>query len=136
MESTAALRFVKTLHKAGALAVANDVAEWQAQFFGRITEVEISLGSTGSTSGSTSVDVKKNGVSILTAVLTIAQGSATHNLRTGGANPGVIAAPAGAGEPGGMEFVPGDVIRVDVTAIPGTTSADLTVDLACIAKNT
>lgn len=130
MESTAALRFQKTLHKAGNLAVAT-VATWQAQFPGRVTEVEVALGASGGTSGQTSVDVKKNGVSILPAVISIAQGSATLTARSG-----VIAGAAGAGEPGGNDFVAGDVFTVAVTAIPGTTSADLTVDLACIAKNT
>jgi hypothetical protein len=130
-ESTAALRFVKTLHKAGNQAVANDIAEWQAQFAGRITEVEVSLGNIGGTSGQTSVDVKKNGVTILSAVASIAFNAAAKTVRVV-----PIAGPSGAGEPGGHDFVAGDVFRVDVTAIPGTASADLTVDLSCIAKNT
>lgn len=130
-ESTAALRFTKTLFKGGNLAVANGVAQWQAQFKGRITEVEIALGGTGGTSGQTTVDLKKNGVSILGAPLSIAQGSATKTLRT----TALVYGPAGGGEPAGVDFVEGDLFSVDVTAIPGTTSSDLAVDLASIAKN-
>jgi len=68
-------RIVLPLTKGGALAVANDVAAWEAQFYGRIVEVETYLGNTGSAAGPTVVDIKKNGVSIF------AQHRASHSTR-------------------------------------------------------
>ncbi|HWR37015.1 MAG TPA: hypothetical protein VN622_14225 [Clostridia bacterium] len=112
----------------GALAVAAGVVTWAAQFRGRIEEVELSLGTTGSTSGSTTVDVKKGGASIMAAnALQIAQGSATKYVR---------ASPAAAsGHPKGLPFEPGDVITVDVTTVPGTASTNGLVTLSIIAQD-
>lgn len=137
MESTASLRFLKSLFVDGALTVANGLATWSAQFKGRINEIELSLRTTGATSGATTVDVKKNGVTILSAVFSVAQGAATKFVRTapGGAGPSLVLGPAGGGEPSGVDFVEGDLFTVDVTAIPGTASAGLTMDLSGIAKN-
>lgn len=138
-------RSVVSRVKAGALAVANDVAEWEAQFYGRILEVETSLGSIGGTSGSTTVDVKKNGVSIFSAAPSIAFNAAQKRRRdsmgpllpvgTVGAAGNLVPGPVGAGEPGGVDFVPGDFFRVDITTIPGAASSDLTVDLHIIARD-
>lgn len=121
-------RIVIDLSKSGNLAVANDVAAWEAQFHMRILEAEIYLGNTGGTSGQTTVDVKLNGVSIFSAAPSIAQGAATKRVRTAALTPTF-------GEPNGVRIQPGDYIRVDVTAIPGTTSADLTVTLSCIVED-
>ena len=112
------------LRQAGALAVANDVSAWEAQFNGRIVEVEVYLKSTGTTSGSTTVDVKKNGVSILAAALSIAFNAATKRTRSK-----AFAAAAAQGEPSGVRFAAGDYIQADVTAIPGVASSDLAVYL-------
>jgi hypothetical protein len=132
MESTAALRSVKTLFVAGALAVVNGRATWAAQGKGRIQEVEMSLGLTGSVSGSTTIDVKKNGTSIMVGTpLTIAQGATTKFVRSAA----LVYGPVGGGEPAGVDYVEGDVFTVDLTAVPGTTSTDLTVDLFGINKN-
>jgi len=132
MESTAALRSMKTLFVAGALAAVTGRATWAAQKKGRIQEIEMSLGLTGSVSGSTTIDVKKNGTSILVGTpLTIAQGSATKFVRSAA----LVLGPAGGGEPSGVDYVEGDVFTVDITAVPGTTSTDLTVDFLEINKN-
>lgn len=115
-------RVVIPLHKSGALAVANDVAAWEAQFRGRILEVEVYLGGTGTTSGQTTVDVKKNAVSVLGATVGIAFNAATKRSRTANlTNP--------YGEPSGHRFQPGDYFQADVLAIPGVASADLSVYL-------
>src|SRR5437660_591411 len=66
-------RVVINLPIPGNLAVAAAVATWQAQFKCRILEAELSLGTTGATSGNTGVDVKKNGATVLPAVLSIVQ---------------------------------------------------------------
>lgn len=135
-------RLVITRHKAGAQAVANDIAEWEAQFYGRIVEVETSLGNIGGTSGSTTVDVKKNGVSIFAALPSIAFNAATKRRRDSASAllpVGTVGAAGNltptAGEPNGVDFAPGDLFRVDVTVIPGAASSDLTVDLHCIVKD-
>jgi hypothetical protein len=132
MESSAALKFIKTLFVGGALAAVTGRATWTAQCKGRIEEVEMSLGLTGSVSGATTIDVKKNGTSILVGTpLTIAQGATTKYVRTAA----LVYGPAGGGEPAGVDFVEGDVFTVDLTAVPGTTSTDLAVDFECTAKN-
>jgi len=126
---------VITLPKSGTLAVANEVAGYEVPpgLFGRVQDVEIFLGGTGATSGSTTVDVKKNGVSILTAALSIAFGAATKRVRAGIS--GLVMGPAGAGEPPGVDFAPGDYFRVDVTAIPGVASSDLIASLQVAQKD-
>jgi hypothetical protein len=119
-------RVAVQLPKSGNLAIANEVAGWEAQFIGRIIEAELFLGNLGGTSGSTTVDVKKNGVSILTAALSIAFNAATKRTR----QKNLIGA---FGEPSGVPFTAGDYFRVDVTAIPGAASADLIVHLYAVA---
>ena|SRR6185437_4850808 len=121
-------RFLLDLSKSGNLAVANDVAAWEAQFHLRIVEAEVYLGNTGGTSGNTTVDVKLNGTSIFSSAPSIAQGAATKRVRSTALTPTF-------GEPNGVRIQPGDYVRVDVTAIPGTTSADLTVTLSCIVED-
>ena len=132
MESTAALRNKIPLIVPGALATGVGQATYQAQEKGRVNEVEIALGATGSVSGNTTVDVKKNGVSILAAgPASIVQGSATKTLRI----TSLVLGPAGGGEPSGVDYVEGDLFTVDITAVPGTTSTTLTVYLGAIGKN-
>jgi branched-subunit amino acid permease len=114
-------RIVIPLSKSGVLAVANEIVGWEAGLglIGRVTEVELFLGNTGATSGQTTVDIKKNGTSILQSALAITQGSATKRVRT------AALAAAAYGEPFGLPFQVGDYFRVDVSAIPGTASQDL-----------
>ncbi len=127
-------RVVIHLHKAAALAVANDVAGYEFQFKGRVVEVETYLGTTGTAAGPTTVDGKLNGVSIFTAVPSIAFNAATKRRRDA-AGP-VVPSTSGSGgvltpvfgEPGGVRVQPGDYFRVDVTGA-STGAADLSVYL-------
>lgn len=112
-----------------AIQVAAGLATYAAQLRARILNVEVSLSDTGTGAGSTIVDVKKNGTSIMAAGgLSIAGAAAGKTAR---ANPiGVD------GEPSGVELAPDDEITVDVTAVPGTTApAGGFVTLACVAKD-
>jgi hypothetical protein len=83
--------------------------------------------------------VKKNGTSIYTTAPSIAFNATTRRRRdavsavvnpTGGSANGNLAPPSG--EPGGVPFQAGDYFRLDVTAIPGTTSSDLSVSLSIV----
>jgi hypothetical protein len=136
-------RVIVDLFKAGALAVANDVGiGWEAEFPGRIVEVETFLGALGATSGATTIDVKKNGVSIFTVTPSIAFGAATRRRRDC-AGPLVPSTTVGSSgtltpvihEPAGVPFAPGDYFRLDVLAIPGTTSTDLSVTLSILEED-
>jgi hypothetical protein len=123
-------RILIHLHKAGAPTVANDVAAYVFQFHGRIVEVETALGSTGGTSGATTVDGKLNTVSIFSTVPSIAFNAATKERRDG---IGVMTPVSG--EPAGVRVHPGDRYRVDVTAIPGAAAADLSVYLHVVLED-
>jgi len=121
--------FTVTIPLFGALAVAAGVATWLAQLRLRIVDAELSLKDTGTGAGSTTVDVKLNGTTILAAgALSIAGAAATKAIR---------ATPVGGvGEPSGVEVAPNDSITVDVSAIPATTApAGGFVTLTCVAKD-
>jgi hypothetical protein len=82
----------------------------------RILSAQITASDTGTGAGATTVIVKKNGVQIPTqTALSIAQGAATH--ATSGS---FIGSPIS--YPGGEGFLPNDVLTVDLTAVPATTS--------------
>jgi hypothetical protein len=130
------------LHKAGAQAVANDVAAYEFQRRGRIVEVETYLGNIGGTSGATTVDGKLNGTSIFSAVPSIAFNATTKRRRdaasqvilpSGGFGSGVLTPVFG--EPSGTRVQPGDYYRVDVTAIPGAASSDLSVFIRVVFED-
>jgi hypothetical protein len=108
----------------GNLAVAAEVAGWEANFRGRLLEAELFLKGTGTGAGNTDVDVNKAGVTILAAPgLRIASAASTKRVR---AKPTVGVS----GHPNGVPFNVGDYFSVDVDAIPATTaSADGTVYL-------
>ena len=119
--------FTVALPMAAALAVANDVAGYEFQKQARILEVEVFLGTTGTGAGNTSVDVKKNGATILAAVISIASASGTKRARKAPKNP--------VGEPSGVSVAAGDYVRADVTAVPGTTVPPYgTVYLHCCSE--
>lgn len=136
-------RVIVDLFKAGVLAVANDVGiGWEAEFPGRIVEVETFLGALGATSGATTIDVKKNGVSIFTVAPSIAYNAATRRRRDC-AGPLIPSTSVGSSgvltpcihEPTGVYFLPGDYFRLDVLAIPGTASTDLSVTLSILEED-
>lgn len=144
---TAGLQLVRRnsqeLYKPGVLAVANDVGVgWEVEYRCRIVEVETFLASLGGTSGATTIDVKLNGVSIFTALPSIAFNAATRRRRDC-AGPLLPAGSVGSsgvltpvfGEPGGVRLQPGDYLRLDVTAIPGTASSDLSVNLSLVLED-
>lgn len=127
----------------GNLAVLNDLDEYVITVPCRITKVHGTVRSTGATSGNTTFDVKKSAggvgafTSILTAALSIpfnAAAGAKYATSWGNANKpqdGKGLTPS-VKEPSGVECQPGDVLRLDVTAIPGTTSAGLSVYLEAV----
>ncbi|HLZ93368.1 MAG TPA: hypothetical protein VKQ28_16810 [Candidatus Acidoferrum sp.] len=140
MELQLVRRVVIPMINWAALAVANDVDEWEAQFYGRILEVETSLGNLG-TAAATTIDVKKNGVSIFPIAPSIAFNAATKRRRDSASAllpVGTVGAAGNltptAGEPSGVDFAPGDLFRLDVTAI-GTGSSNLKALLSCIVKD-
>ncbi len=129
-------RVVVHLHRAGAQAVANDVAGYEFQSRARIVEVETYLGNIGATSGATNVDGKLNTVSIFTTVPSIAFNAATKRRRDAAgpvfpaaSGSGGVLTPVFGGPEAGVRVQPGDYYRVDVLAIPGVASADLSVYL-------
>jgi len=100
----------------GNLAVAAGVAGFVAEFPANIVKAQLYLGSTGTGAGSTTVTVKKNGTAILPAAgLTIAGAAAGKTAESATTKP--------EGLPGGVRIDVGDVITVDVSAIPGTTAS-------------
>ena len=114
------------------LAVQNDVGGYEAQMRMHILAVEFYLASLGATSGQTTIDLKVNGTSILAAAVSIAYNAATKRARV---IPAGSAANPLAGEPNGVVINPGDYIRADVTAIPGTASQGLAVYLLCVMQD-
>lgn len=118
-------KIIVTIPLPGTLAATAERGAWPvpAGFKGRVLSAALHLQSTGATSGSTQVDVNKapggaNPASILPAVLSIAQGAATKHTKSKVAG--------GAGHPTGVpvDGDRGDLITVDVDAIPGTASAN------------
>ncbi|ABF42413.1 hypothetical protein Acid345_3412 [Candidatus Koribacter versatilis Ellin345] len=119
--------FTVALPIAAALAVANEVAGYEFQKQSRILETELFLCTTGTGAGATTVDVKKNGTTILPSVISIASASATKRARKAVKNP--------VGEPSGVSVAAGDYVRADVTAVPGTTVPTYgTVYLHCCSE--
>jgi len=98
-----------------ALAVANGVATYVAQHRARIHRAQLCLSDTGTGAGSTKVRVKVNGNDVTGAAdLSVAQGAATPAVD--------MAVNAGTNLfPGGALINPGDVVTVDVMAVPATT---------------
>jgi len=120
--------FQISLVRPGALAAATDVAGYRAQRNFRVIGVSMFLRTTGATSGSTTVDVNKAGASILSAAMSVAQGAAQKWQE------GALGS-AARGYPRGVDVLKGELITVDIDAIPGTTSNDLEVFLDCIATD-
>lgn len=105
-----------TLHLAPAVAVGVGLATLIATFPMRVVSAQVVASDSGVGAGATTVVVRKNGVAISTlAPLSIPQGAAT--LAT---SEGFIGAPNN--YPGGEGAIKGDILTVDVTAVPATTS--------------
>jgi hypothetical protein len=82
----------------------------------RIISAQLGVSDTGTGAGATTVALNQNGMAIATtAALTIAQGAATKATKS--ALPGTTQS-----YPGGQRVNIGDVITVDVTAVPATTA--------------
>jgi hypothetical protein len=124
----------------GTLAVLNDLDEYVIERACKIVAVQASVRSTGGTSGNTTVDVKrqpKGGAfaTVLAAALSIPFNAAAGSkwAASWGSTPQDGKGIAGAaGEPNGLQCQPGDVLRTDVTAIPGTASAGLSVYITIV----
>jgi len=106
------------------LAAVVGAATWAvpAGFKGRVLSAALSLRTTGTTSGATTVDVNKapggvTPVTILSTPLSIAFGATVKSVKAKVAG--------GTGEPNGVpvDGDNGDTITVDVDAIPGVASA-------------
>lgn len=100
----------------GALAVAASVATYKVTRTGVLIGAQLALTDSGTGAGNTSVVVKKNGTAI-TPTLSVAGAAASPNATTtamvnSGASP----------YPAGTLVQAGDVITVDITALPATTS--------------
>lgn len=104
----------------GALGIAaGQGGIWEAPAAGSVVRATAYLGTTGSVSGATTVDVLKNGATILDADLSVAYNAPSHKAtKTTGAS---IPTPG---------FAAGDIYSVDVDGLDGgPTAADLTVVL-------
>lgn len=92
----------------GNATVGTNKTRWVLPFAGRIVAVYAHATGNGSGTGSTTIDIKKNGTSIFSTQPSIA--SADDGYFTGGA---ITTA--------GMRVSPGDQLALDVTAIPATS---------------
>jgi hypothetical protein len=98
----------------GPLAVAASVATYKVGKSAVLTGAELSLADSGVGAGSTSVVVKVNGVAVTPAISVAgAAAGVTTYAKTSNEAPAVY--------PAGIGLKPGDVITIDITAIPGTT---------------
>ncbi len=105
-----------TLPLPGSPAVAVGLATFIASRPLRIIDAQLALSDSGVGAGATTVAVNLNGTALtLSAPLTVAQGAAVA---------GTLAAVIGTTQayPGGQRVNKGDVVTVDVTAVPATTA--------------
>ncbi len=101
-----------TLPLPSALAVLVAASTFIATAKGRISHAQLSLSDTGTGAGSTQVAVKVNGTAITPAGgIAIAGAAATK----------AAVVPVNGFYPGGALVNPGDVVTVDVVAVPATT---------------
>ena len=104
-----------TLPLPAPLAAANGVATYISPRPQRIARAQLCLSDTGTGAGATTVNVDVNGVAVNAAgSLSIAGAAGTKAVSadiTGGDN----------NYPGGARLNAGDVVTVDVAAVPGTT---------------
>lgn len=104
-----------TLPTPATVAAGTAVASYTAPRPMRIAGAQLSLSSTGTGSGSTKAVIKVNGVAI-TAANDLSIASAATNKTVS------IAVSLGSNQfPGGARINAGDLVTVDITAVPGTT---------------
>lgn len=107
------------------VAVATAVITYIVQRPMKVIGMQLCLSDTGTGTGATTVNVNVNGTAINAGgSLSIAVGAASNAVNT---TPNVST-----GYPGGYGVAKGDVITVDVTAVPGTTvpkNANVILDL-------
>jgi hypothetical protein len=105
-----------TLHLPAPVVAAVALATFIATHPMRVLSAQIAASDSGVGAGGTTAIVKLNGVALTTdAALTVAVGAAVNATKVN-----VIGTVSS--YPGGQSVRPGDVITVDVTAVPGTTS--------------
>ncbi|MEZ2347422.1 hypothetical protein [Terriglobus sp. RCC_193] len=102
-----------TLPLMGALAVGAGVVAFVAPRPMRISGAQLVLKATGTGAGNTTAQIKVGANNILKADLTIAGAAATKYVKQSA---------KGGGVPSGYDVNEGDVITVDITAIPATTA--------------
>lgn len=103
-----ALQIVLSGFMSGNATVGTNKTRWVVPFAGRIIGVYAHSTGTGSGSGSTTIDIKKNGTSIYSTLPSIA--SADDGYLTTGTMTTT-----------GVQLSAGDVLALDVTAIPATS---------------
>lgn len=101
------------LHLFGNLAVAASVATFTVPRSLVLSRAQLSLPGSGTGAGGTTVDVKVNGIAVITAI-TVASAAANPTATQ-------LASPSAGTYPSGWRLNAGDVVTVDVTAVPGTT---------------
>jgi hypothetical protein len=107
-----------TLVLFGPLAVAASVATYKVGKSSVLTGAQLSLPTSGSGGGNTSVIVKVNGVAV-TPALSVASAAAGVTA----SSPATAPAPAPGVYPQGVGLKPGDIVTVDVTAITANPPA-------------
>jgi hypothetical protein len=111
---------VVPLYVPGTLAVGDGAAKWIAPFDCRLVHVGAWVKNTGGTSGNTSIQVSVGATDYLTSNLLIA-----YNDTDGVAETEALA---------NQDISKGSIVEVDIDAVPGTASADLTVYLTLYVK--
>jgi hypothetical protein len=105
-----------TLPLFGTLAVLTAAATFTSKRSFVITGAQLGLPDTGTGTGNTTVVVKVNGTAVN------GSGSSVAGAATGKSVAIALTPTSPAGNPSGVSINPGDVVTVDVTAVPGTTA--------------
>lgn len=108
-------RSTLTLPTPATVAAANSVASYTAPRLMRIAGAQLALSDSGTGAGATTAVVKVNGVAITAANDLSIAGAAGNNTVS-------VAVSKGSNQyPGGALLNKGDLVTVDITAVPGTT---------------
>lgn len=107
---------VVTVFLPGTLSAGDGAAKWIAPLDCKLVHVGAHLGDAGSTSGSTSIQVSSGATDYLSSTLDIAYDDADSTGETTSFTSQAISK--------------GDLVEIDIDAVPSTASADLTVHLS------